>query len=161
MDEHIPVAAVFSGNYETLNLSDVESASSQIVSYTREDTYTRLRRDFSSYAVQMSAAANLVASALSDSNFVSVAVEGRANFRNYDWATKKLIVQLVVIGILIAGGVAIVVIAKKLENKYPYVPPKIKIKVAVFGPDYEDKNADVIIDVKNKNDNPNNPFKGY
>ncbi len=157
MNEHIPVAAVFSGNYETLNLSDIESASSQIVSYTREDTYTRLRRDFPMYDEQMSAAASFAAKSFESPDFVSAMTAAKSAYKNYDWATKKLIVQLAVIALLIAAGVAVILIAKKFEKKYPYVPPRLKLKIAVFGAEYEDKDADVIVDVKR----PGDPFGGY
>lgn len=159
MNEHIPVAAIFSGNYETLNLSDIESSKSQPVSYTRADTYTRLTRNFSSYAAQMSAAAKLVASSLSDTAMPQVMASSRANYKNYDWATDKLFVQLAVILLLVAIGIVVVILAQKFEKKYPYVPPtekKVKIKVAVFGSDYEDKDTDIIIDVKK----PDDPFGG-
>ncbi len=157
MNAHIPVAAVFSGNYETFNLSDVESASSQIVSYAREDTYTRLCRDFPLYDEQMSAAATFVAKSMESPDFVTAMSTARSEFRNYDWATKKWIVQLVVIGLLTAAGVVVIILAKKFEKKYPYVPKKTKLRIAVFGPEYEDKDADLIVDVRR----PGDPFSGY
>ncbi len=157
MNEHIPVASVLSGNYETLNLSDAESASSQIVSYSRQDTYTRLKRDFSAYADQMTAAANLIASALGDPFFAETMTAARQSFKNYDAATNKLAVSLAIIGALALLGVAVVIIAKQFEKKYPYVPPRVKIKIAVFGAEYENGDADVLIDVKK----PDDPFAGY
>ena len=103
----------------------------------------------------------MLISALTDENFIASVENAREDAFDYSLLMKQWIPLLIAISVLLACGLVLIPVARHFEKKYPYKPTARRVKVAVFGMDYEDpKEGDVFIDVKRREDN-NNPFKGY
>ena len=65
---------------------------------------------------------------------------------------------MIVLFIVIALCILLIVLVKHFEKKYPFVPIVRKMKIAVFGMEYENKtDGDIFVDIKR----PKNPFDGY
>jgi hypothetical protein len=142
LNAHINVANIFSGNLESMNLSDIESSKVGIRSGTTDDTFTNLVKDFPDYAKQMSAAARLAAKALGSDGFIAAMEKSRAEFKNYDFAVNRFAAYIALAIFLVFLGVALFLTARHFEKKYPFVPPTVKVKIPVFGSEYEAKTDD-------------------
>lgn len=147
---------LFSGYYGGFNLSPIEKRGDVNVLGTYRDTYANLKEKRSAFSRQGSDAASSVISALSHSGF-SQSVSGNKSVYDYGFALNPMWAYIIELGILIALGVTVAVLVKKFEKKYPYKPVVKRMRVAVFGMEYEDpRSGDLYIDVKSKN-----PFEDY
>ena len=160
-DRGIPYANIFGGTFDTLSLGLDEMKGQSNVSYTENDNVAYLNEHMTGYAQKMADTANMLISALTDENFIASVENAREDAFDYSLLMKQWIPLLIAISVLLACGLVLIPVARHFEKKYPYKPTARRVKVAVFGMDYEDpKEGDVFIDVKRREAN-NNPFKGY
>ncbi len=147
----IPTLNLIGGNWETIDLTDRESASGGNVTMTARDTLAELKAAHPDYADNMAIASTLLIKSFTDAEFVDTAIYDKANFPDTDVLMMRWIWYLVVLGIIGIGYAAMTLVNKRLADKYPYnpLPPPRNIKMAVFGMDYEDKNSDsIFVDIK-------------
>lgn len=149
--------SIRSGYYGGFNLSDIEHSGEKNIAGTASDTYVNLNKVRKSYARQGSDAASLILSAITSDGFMAAM---SAADEDYSFWLEPLWAQLILLGVILLLGVLAVVLVKVFEKKYPYHPKTKKMKIAVFGPEYESKNEDeIIIDVKPPDGrDDNNPF---
>ncbi len=149
-NHNIPTLNLIGANWETLDLTDRESKDRADVCYTEKDTLSNLKADHRDYGFKIAAAATLVVKSLEDGAFVKTMEYDREHFPDTDVLTKNWIWYLVVLGIAIVAGGVMTLVSSRLAKKYPIIPPQPpKMKMAVFGMDYEDKNsADIFVDIK-------------
>ncbi len=156
MEAGIPSAYLFSGYYGGFNLSELEKKGESNVSGTKADTYVNLVKKRADYAVQGSDVATLlfgdhIISALAD-------YKSGGGYADYKTWLNPLWAYLTVIFTVIVLCVILIVLVKYFEKKHPFVPVVKRMKIAVFGMDYEEKtDEDIFIDIKK----PRNPFDGY
>lgn len=147
----IPTLNLIGGNWETIDMTDRESADGGNISYTQDDTLAVIKRDRPDYSKRMAEAATLVLAAMDREDFVSVMTYDKEHFPDTSALTKQWIWYLTVVCTLIIVGVAMMFACTHISKKYPYVRPQpARMKMAVFGMDYEDKSAaDIFVDIKN------------
>lgn len=161
IDLGVPVAYLFSGYYGGFNLSDLERKGKANLGGTANDTYLRLVQERSAYAAQGSDAAALVLSALTKEGFADAMASARASGRDMSFWANPLWAYLIVLGLIIVLAVILIILVKVTEKKHPFVPTVKRMKIAVFGMEYEDpQEGDVFIDMK-KRGGGDNPFDGY
>lgn len=160
MSSGINTVNIFGGRLGSLNLSNAETIGGGI-SYTSKDNLEMLKSRYPAYKQQMADIASMLTSALAREDFTSVCLASPIEKYNYTWLTKPVYVSIILVGVMALLGVALILIVKHFEKKYPYIPIKKSLKIAVFGMDYEQQNGnDIFVDIK-PNDRPNNPFDGY
>ena len=160
MQKNIPCVRLFSGAFGGFNLSPLEVSGEKNISGTNGDTFAALESSRSAYKKQGSAVASLIMNTVKKEGFAAAMESSRASKADYTAFTKPLWAYLTVIFAVIALCVALIFIVRHFEKKYPFVPQIKRMKIAVFGMDYEDKNdSDIFIDLKNSG--PKNPFDGY
>ncbi|MDE5592888.1 MAG: M28 family peptidase [Clostridiales bacterium] len=146
----VPTLNLVGANWESSNLSDVESTSHGNLLYSQDDTLRNVKKYHPDYAEKIATAASLTVSALYDNEFTSVMTYDRENFPDTDTISASWIWYLVVLLAIIACLGITAGIGAYLKKKRPIVvqaPPQMKM--AVFGMDYEDKNsADIFIDIQ-------------
>ncbi len=148
--QNIPTLNLIGANWETINTSDVESAEYGNVSFTSEDTLKNLETRHPDYADKMRTAATLLIRSMESENFIDVMTYDKENFPDTDILTQEWIWYLVALGVVIIAGGIMMLVINIVRKKYPivYAQPK-RMKMAVFGMDYEDKSsADIFIDVR-------------
>ncbi len=153
----IPTLGIMGANWETIDMTDTESASHENISFTSEDTLDKLKLLHPNYGSKMAAAATLVVESLTDDEFLSTVRYDRANFPDTSVLDKTWIWELIVIGVLLLAAAGMVAVISHLGKKYKMQPPKPprNIKMAVFGMDYEDKSSDnIYIDIKEAGSDP-------
>ncbi|MDE7395265.1 MAG: M28 family peptidase, partial [Clostridiales bacterium] len=165
LDAHIPSAYLFDGYYGSFNLSELEKKGASNLGSTKEDTYPSLVKSRPAYKTHAADALTLLISAIRKDGFVSAMATARKNEKDISFWVNPFWANMIVIFAVVALIVVLVVLVKYFEKKHPYVPTVRKLKVAVFGMDYEDKqSADIFIDVKSRSDpfgGGDNPFDGY
>lgn len=146
----IPTLNLVGANWDSSNLSDIESTKHPNLSYSEADTFRNLKKYHPDYADKMATAATLVIQSVCDKDFLQVMQYDKDNFPNTDALAMSWIWLLVLLGVIIIAAGVMYAVSMRLKKKYPVVvaaPPQIKM--AVFGMDYEDKDAaDIFIDVK-------------
>lgn len=152
----VPTLNLVGANWESFDLSDIESTSHANFLYSEKDTLRNVKKYHPDYAQKMATAATLTVRALSDNEFISVMTYDRENFPNTDAISASWIWYLVVLAVMIVCVGITAGVAAYLKKKHPIVvkaPPQMKM--AVFGMDYEDKSsADIFIDIQGSgNDN--------
>lgn len=152
----IPALNLVGANWESSNLSDIESVRHANLLYSGNDTLSNVRKYHPDYAEKIATAASLTASALYDKEFIAVMTYDRDNFPDTEALSSSWIWYLVVLAFIIVCAGIMLAVNGHLRKKHPIVveaPPQMKM--AVFGMDYEDKNsADIFIDIQSSgNDN--------
>ncbi|MBE5731282.1 MAG: Zn-dependent exopeptidase M28 [Clostridiales bacterium] len=143
---------IMGGDYS--KFMDSEGGWIEIVN-TSNDTYTNLAFYHPNYATKLSDVSQFVLD-LTASEKLGEVCNGAAS--GYKVFTKHWIAYIIVLVILVALGVILYVVASKMGKKHPLPSPK-KIKIAVFGKEFEDFNGDeIIVDIKRKNESDINPF---
>jgi len=150
-DANIPTLNLVGANWETIDLTDTESADEANLEYTENDTLAKLKAAHPDYGEKMAAAATLVISGLSDGEFLQTMKYDRENFPDTDILMKYWIWHTIVLAVIIIAAFVMSLITSALAKKYtiPVAAPARKMKMAVFGMDYEDRKPDEIyIDIK-------------
>ncbi|MDE6201133.1 MAG: M28 family peptidase [Clostridiales bacterium] len=146
----VPTLNLVCANWESSNLSDIESTKHDNLLYSENDTLRNVKTYNPDYAQKIATAASLTVSALFDKEFIDVMVYDLNNFPNTDTISAVWIWYLVVLLAVIVCAAIMVAVSAHLKKKYPIViqaPPQMKM--AVFGMDYEDKSsADIFIDIR-------------
>lgn len=154
----IPSARIFSGYYGGFNLSDLEKKGKANLCGTSRDTYFNLKNEREAFAKQGRDAAALILSAVRADGFKEAAAASKSNVRNFAGWTNPLWAYIAVLFLAVAFGVTLVILVKHFEKKYPFKPIVKRMKIAVFGMDYETQtDEDVFVDIKR----PRGPFEGY
>ncbi|MCH5165690.1 MAG: M28 family peptidase [Clostridiales bacterium] len=149
-DANIPTLNLIGANWETICMKDIESSNNGNISLTENDNLATLKKTYPDYAAKMATAATLVIRSMEAEKFLSVMTYDRDNFPSTDILTKSWIWYIIVIGALAVAAIALIAISSHLAKKYPISAPKpTRMKMAVFGMDYEDKSSgDIFIDIK-------------
>ncbi len=140
-----------------------ETKGEKNVAYTENDNVDYLNSHMPSYSRKMADAANLVYGCLTSEDFVASIENTKSAARDYSIYTKIWIPSVIAIGVIILAALSLIPIARRFEKKYPPKPPSVrKLKVAVFGMDYEDASSgDIFVDLRRKEGsggNPDDPF---
>ncbi|MCH5155834.1 MAG: M28 family peptidase [Clostridiales bacterium] len=146
----VPTLNLMGANWESSNLSDIESTKHANLSYTENDTFINLKKYHPDYADKMAAAATLVIRSVCDKEFLSVMQYDRDNFPDTDVLAASWIWRLVALAIIFVAAAAMYAVGTHIRKKYPIeIPAPPQMKMAVFGMDYEDKSsADIFIDIR-------------
>ncbi|MDE7107905.1 MAG: M28 family peptidase, partial [Clostridiales bacterium] len=146
----VPTLNLVGANWESSDLSDIESTKHDNFLYSENDTLRNVKKYHPDYAEKIATAASLTVSALCDNEFTDVMTYDRENFPNTDAISASWIWYLVVLSVIIVGIGITAGLGAYLKKKHPIVvkaPPQMKM--AVFGMDYEDKgSADIFIDIQ-------------
>lgn len=152
-NDGIPTLNLVGANWETIDLTDTESAFNSEIAFTSGDTLANLKRMYPDYGSKIALASSLVIRSLHDGEFLAVMKADKAAFDPNTALNKGWIWALVLLGVLIIAYIVMNFVVKRMGRKYPVpIPQPKKIKMAVFGVDYEDKDPnDIYIDI-------NDPF---
>ncbi|MBD5131557.1 MAG: M28 family peptidase [Clostridiales bacterium] len=153
-DGGIPIINIVGASWDGMDLTDREGVEHDNVSFSGYDDLKTLAANYPDYGEKMAAAATLMIRAMESDEFLPALIDDRANFPDTIVLNKLWIWALIVFVVMAVVLIAVTFIAAHLAKKYPVVAPKPpRMKMAVFGMDYEDKNdADVFIDFKNTAD---------
>ncbi len=158
VSNNIPSAVLQDGYYGGFNFSDVECKGKSNLGATKEDTYQNLVEKRPQYKQHAASALSLVLHAVQTEGFADAATRSRTSTKDFTGWTNPFWANMTVIFVIVALAIVLIVVVKLLEKKHPYEPKMRKLKIAVFGMDYEDKeDGDIYIDVKPRK----NPFDGY
>ncbi|MCH5154792.1 MAG: M28 family peptidase [Clostridiales bacterium] len=145
----IPTLNLVGANWDSSNLSDLESTKHANLSYSEGDTFRNLKKYHPDYADKMATAATLVIRSVCDKDFLSVMQFDKNNFPDTDALTLSWVWLLVLLAVIVLAAAGMRAVIAYLKKKYPIVvaaPPQMKM--AVFGMDYEDRDAaDIFIDI--------------
>ena len=166
LDAGIPSAYLFDGYYGGFNLSDLERKGQKNLGGTVDDTYPALIKASPAYKTHAADALSLLINAFTTEGFAAAATTARESTKDFTFWANPFWANMIVIFAVVALSILLIVLVKHFEKKYPYKPTVRKLKVAVFGMDYEEKSdADIFIDIKRPQDpfgnDENNPFNGY
>lgn len=152
----IPTLNLVGANWESIDLGDAESGKNNNIAYTQRDTLENLKAIYPDYASKMATAATLVVRSLESPEFLQTMIADRENFPDTSVLTKSWIWYLVVIGFAIVAAGILMLVVWLLGKKYqPEAEQPRKVKMAVFGMDYEDaSSADIFIDTNTKTFSP-------
>ena len=148
--EGIRVANFTTGVFDSIFYTYKESLLYQNIFETANDTYKKLSQVCPKYNIQCAVVADTVFESLIDGSLpASLTVPPY----DYTWLTFPIAGYVSVIVLCLLCAVLMIILIKYFEKKYPPVSktPK-KVKIAVFGMDYENpKDADIFIDTKYTN----------
>lgn len=149
-NNNIPTLNLVGANWETVDINNAESKDNDNISFTAKDDIETLLRLYPDCGKKMATACTLVVNSLVEPDFVEVMEYDRKNFPDTDILTKQWIWYLVVLGAMIVAGAVMFAVVSHLGKKYPVeIPKPRKMKMAVFGMDYEDgKSDDIFIDLR-------------
>lgn len=132
-----------------------------VLSNSSLDTYENLVKYYPDYNDRLAAVGRFVIDLTAKSELGDVCLGSASSYKIF---TQGWVANVICLGIIILLILIMILVIRHFEKKYP-LPAAPKIKVAVFGREYEDINDnDIIIDIKksdNKSDNngdDNNPF---
>lgn len=150
VDEGIPTLNLVGANWETMDLTDAESADNKNIAYTENDDLETLKEYHPDHALKMATAATLVIRALESPEFIEVMQSDRDNFPHTGLLTEMWVWYLIALGVTLVVAATLILVYGRLVKKYPIVAPQPRrMKMAVFGMDYEDRDsADIFIDIK-------------
>lgn len=158
MSRDVNIVSLYGGNLETLNLGDIDGTNGTI-SFTSDDTIAGLQAHYPEYGEKMADTAALLYDAMGREDFLTVCRSSAAEKYDYTWLTKPAVVTGIVLGILVLSGVGLIFLVRHFEKKYPIKPLVRKLKIAVFGMEYEKPDEEnIFVDVQ-PNGRPPNPFE--
>lgn len=145
---NIPTLNIMGANWENIDMRDRESSKYDNISLTSRDTLDTLEKLYPDYGEKMATAATLVIRSLEDPDFLSTVTYDREHFPDTSVLTKQWLWYLIVFGVMAVALLILFLVTSHLGKKYKPAPQKTaRVKMAVFGMDYEDKDsADVFID---------------
>ncbi len=123
---------------------------------TKGDTLETFKSDYPGYAATMADTASLIYGTLTDKRFTEYAQTFRTDKFDYSFFMGGYYAYIVYIGLIVLLAVALILVIKRLEKKYPFKPTVKRVKIAVFGMEYEDKSeSDIFVDIKPNNGSGN------
>lgn len=158
MSRDMNIVSIYGGNLETMNVADIDGKAGTIT-YTSNDTLEGLQKYYPDYGKKMAEVAGLIYDTISKDDFIQVCLNSAQSRYDYTWLTKPAAVTGITLGILIVCGIVLVVLVRYFQKKYPLKPLVRKLKIAVFGMEYERPDEEnIFVDVKT-NGVPPNPFE--
>lgn len=152
ISRNIPVVSLFGWNTDEFGYFVPE--------YDNYADFTTNHAEFASVAKDT---ASLVFGAITDSRFAA-ASEKFTSGEGYGFFNGGYFAYLAYLGLIIVLCVALIVVVKKLAKKHGSDnigggQPRGTVKIAVFGPEYEDTGeGDVIVDIRDEKEDKNDPF---
>ncbi|MCH5164316.1 MAG: M28 family peptidase [Clostridiales bacterium] len=132
--------------------------SSVYVTNTSKDTYEALVKNHIAYADKLSNAGQFVINLTSKAELKDVCLGAATSYKIF---TKGWIAYVICLGIIVILILIMILVLQSFEKKYP-LPTAPKVKIAVFGKEFEDfKENEIVVDIKHNektNDNDVNPF---
>ncbi len=142
------ICSVTSGTGSTFLLFNGESADREDVAYTSSDTLDTLERECADYAERISVAAEVLTDAVYCEGFAEACAAGAESVRSYAWLTNRIAAYAVAAALAAGLLVFTVLMSRRMRKKYVEENKDKKIKVAVFGMDYEEpEDGDVYVDI--------------
>lgn len=127
----------------------------------KPDSLTSFKSEYAGYGKTMADTAALVYGTLCSDEFVSSAAAFRTDKFDYGFFTGGIYAQIAFIGLIILLAAALIFIVKHFEKKYPFKPVIKKLKIAVFGMEYEQNtDNDIYVDIRQAGNNPFPEDKG-
>lgn len=152
LDRNMTCLELIGGDYSGLTVGDSEGGK-MYVTNTQLDTYKNLKSNYSDYADKLSKVGEFIID-LTAKNELADVCKGAAT--SYKVFAKKWIAYVVCLGIIIILILVLILVTGKLEKKYP-IPKQPKIKIAVFGKEFEDFNRnEIVVDIKRDDKTSNN-----
>ena len=126
------------------------------VTNTSKDTYENLIANHPEYAIKLANAGRFVIEFATNGSLERVC-QGAAT--SYKVFTKSWIAYVICLGIIVILILTMILVLQSFEKKYP-LPTAPKVKIAVFGKEFEDfKEIEIVVDIKHNEDkNDVNPF---
>lgn len=123
---------------------------------TKYDTFEHLCNVYPDYAEKLMTAGEFIIDLTSRAELKDVCLGAAQGYKVF---TKTWIAYAIGLGIIVILILLLLLVTGRLEKKYP-IPAQPKIKVAVFGSEYEDpKEDEIVVDIKHNDDNNDgNPF---
>ncbi len=119
------------------------------------DTYANLEKYHPDYAEKLSSAATYIIELTAKEELKDVCVGAATSYKVF---TERWIAYVICLGVIIILILIMILIVNRFEKKYP-VPASPKIKIAVFGKEFEDIDEnDIVVDIK-RNDDDVDPFE--
>lgn len=121
----------------------------------KPDSLTSFKSEYAGYGKTMADTAGLVYDTLCSDTFVSAAAAFRTEKFDYGFFTGSIYAQIAFIGLIVLIAAALIFIVKHFEKKYPFKPVIKKLKIAVFGMEYEQNtDNDIYVDIRQAGNNP-------
>lgn len=157
-EKNVPSVNIFGGEYDGFSYRNY-----------KPDSIDSFRRDFAGYAKVMSDVASLVYGVTTSTEFAELAPSFGSDKFDYSFFTESLYADFALLGAVAVLGIVLMLVVNALNKSKPNDNEKRKVKIAVFGMDYEEKTDNVIyVDVFPKdaseqngdaeNDKPLDPF---
>ncbi len=149
-NNNIPTLNLVGANWETADMSNAESKDHENISFTSKDSLDTVLKLYPDCGKKMATACTLIVNSLASADFIEVMEYDKNNFPETDILNKDWIWYLVVLGFVMIAFAVMTVASYMIGKKHPIEMPKpIKMKMAVFGMDYEDQQSDdIFIDLR-------------
>lgn len=154
-NEGIPTLNLVGANWETADMSNAESKDHPNISFTKNDTLLNFLKLYPDCGAKIAQAATLVIKSLADKAFLETMEYDAVYFPESNALCAEWVWYLVVLGIIVLAFVGMYIIYMHIGKKYPIKPvTPVKMKMAVFGMDYEDKQpGNIYIDLSGPSPN--------
>lgn len=150
-NENIPTLNIVGANWETVDFKDAESKDNDNICFTESDNSETVKQLYPDFAQKAAAAVSLVIHSLESKDFLTAMEYDRENFPNTDILTVGKLWYAIVLCVMMVAAIIMIIVCAIISKKHKQiVSPPIKMKIAVFGVDYEDKNSgDIFFDLRN------------
>lgn len=139
------------GEVSGLNFKDGGGAD---LTNTSNDTYEKLVEYYPDYATKLADVATFVIELTAKEELESVCKGAASSYKVF---TKEWIAYVICLGLIVILILVMILTIGHFEKKYP-IPVAPKVKIAVFGKEFEDTNEnEIIVDIK-RNDDKDDPF---
>lgn len=143
-EKDVPVVNLFGGDADGFNYySD------------KIDNADSFKAENPNYGKTMADTASLVYDCLTAEGFSAAAAGFRTEKFDYSFFMGGYFAYIVLIAIIIVAAITLIFVVKHLEKKYPYKPVIKRLKIAVFGMEYEQNtDNDIYVDIRRVENNP-------
>ncbi len=132
-ENDIPSIALFGGESDGLSYTSYKA-----------DSLESFRSDYDGYAQTITDVSSLVYGVVTSGEFSAVSFSFGTDKYDYSFFTNRMIAALMLLGAVIVLGAVLMLVVAKLNKSKPNVDGGKKVKIAVFGMDYEEKTDNVI-----------------
>ena len=140
-EKNVPSVNIFGGEYDGFSYRNY-----------KPDSLDSFRRDFQGYAKVMSDIASLVYGVTTSTEFAELAPSFGSDKFDYSFFNESLYADFALLGAVIVLGIVLMLVVNALNKSEPRAGERRKVKIAVFGMDYEEKTDNVIyVDTLPKN----------
>jgi len=147
----IPVNYIYGGNMSTMGLDNAERAGGANLGGTAFDNLTNLKETYPQSIANIQKVCDLIVDSLYDGDFVQTMTKSRQEAFSFAKAvdqTTMLVVSVVFVALVLVGFLTYMYFLRSKVSKYKTK----KVKISVFGMQYEDKNSDnIFVDIERKN----------